>query len=78
MQQLAQIARERFTGLTTATITLADPAVEGFELLIKNGAVLDPAGGAGGYTISGTIITLGTAAIAGDVFIVFYWFRGTA
>lgn len=75
-RKLAQLSRERFTGLTTTAITLADAAVEGFELVFKNGALLDPNGGASGYTISGAAITLGAAAIAGDVFIVWYYFRG--
>lgn len=77
-RHLAQLSRERFTGLTVATITLQDPAVEGYELVFKNGALLDPNGGAGGYSIEGKTITLGTAAIAGDIFIVWYYFRGTS
>lgn len=75
IEQLSQLSRERFTGLTTTAITLADAAVEGYELLFKNGALLDPSAA---YTISGRNITLTAAAIAGDVFVVFYYFRGTA
>lgn len=77
---LAQWYRERFTGLTTTAITLAQTPVRtaddvGLELVVKNGAVLDPSGGASGYSISGPSITLGTAAIAGDVFLIFYQYR---
>jgi hypothetical protein len=75
--QLAQLLRERFTGLTTSSIELTELAMEGFELVFKNGALLDPNGGAGGYSINGRSITLGAAAVAGDVFIVWYYFRGT-
>lgn len=69
--------RERFTGLTTVAIGLTKVPLRtvddvGLELVFKNGALLDPTGGAGGYTISGKAITLGTAAIAGDVFVVRY------
>jgi hypothetical protein len=74
---LAAEYRERFTGLTTVTITLTKVPIRtiddvGLELVHKNGSLLDPNGGAGGYTISGKSITLGTAAIAGDVFVIRY------
>jgi hypothetical protein len=77
---LALEYRERFTGLTIALVQLAYAPVQtadgvGLELVFKNGALLDPNGGAGGYTISGSAITLGTAAIAGDVFVVKYPYR---
>lgn len=74
---LAAEYRERFTGLTTTAITLAKVPLRtvddvGLELVFKNGTLLDPNGGASGYTISGKSITLGTAAIAGDVFVIRY------
>jgi hypothetical protein len=77
---LALEYRERFTGLTTAAIQLAYAPLQtadgvGLELVFKNGALLDPNGGAGGYSITGASITLGTAAIAGDVFVVRYPYR---
>jgi hypothetical protein len=83
IRALAGFTRERFTGLTTTAVTLAHEAMSvpagstgtGLELVTKNGLALDPAGGAGGYAISGKTITLGTAAIAGDVFLVYYWTR---
>lgn len=77
VRALASLTRERFTGLTTAIITLANEPVDGFELVHKNGALLDPSGGASGYSISGKVVTLGTAAIAGDVFVIFYYARAT-
>lgn len=77
---LGQYYRERITGLTTVALTLSYAPLRtvddvGLELLFKNGALLDPAGGAGGYSIEGTSVTLGTAAIAGDVFVVLYPYR---
>lgn len=72
---LAGWTRERFTGLTVATITLSQPASVGVEMVWKNGSALDPNGGASGYSISGKTITLGTAAIAGDVFVCLYLAR---
>lgn len=74
---LAAEYRERFTGLVTATVTLTKLPLRtvddvGLELVFKNGALLDPNGGAGGYSTSGRTITLGTAAIVGDVFVIRY------
>lgn len=76
-QVLAAEYRERFTGLVTAAIGLTKSPLRtvddvGLELVFKNGTLLDPNGGAGGYAISGKAITLGTAAIAGDVFVIRY------
>lgn len=76
-QVLAAEYRERFTGLTTTAVTLSKVPLRtvddvGLELVFKNGSLLDPNGGASGYTISGKSITLGTAAIAGDVFVIRY------
>lgn len=78
---LAQVYRERFTGLTGTALTLLNTPARtaddtGLERVFKNGALLDPAGGAGGYSITGKAITLGTALIAGDVVVVHYWYRG--
>jgi len=78
IRALSQIYRERFTSLTGTTITLAYiPATtqntnEGLELVFKNGTLLDPATA---YTISGKAITLSTAAVAGDVFVIHYPYR---
>lgn len=80
VRALAQWYRERFTGLTGTAITLAQTPVRtsddvGLELVVKNGAILDPSGGASGYSITGPSITLGAAAIAGDVFLILYPYR---
>lgn len=75
VRALASLVRERFTGLTTTAITLGNEARDGFEMVFKNGALSDPNGGASGYSISGNKITLGAAAIAGDVFVIFYYAR---
>jgi hypothetical protein len=77
---LAQEYVERITGLTTVNLTLAYPVAtthDGVTLLLlaKNGAILDPNGGAGGYSVTGTAVTLGTAAIAGDIFVARYSYR---
>jgi hypothetical protein len=76
-RQLAMQTRDRFTGLTTATITLTNTPVKttggiGLERVFKNGVLLDPSVA---YTIAGNVITLAVAAIAGDVFIIDYLYR---
>ncbi len=76
VRYLAQRARERFTDLTTDTITLAHiPARtvrdEGLEGVFLNRALVDP----DTYTIDGDTITLGSALIATDVVVVFYSYR---
>lgn len=63
--------RERTTGITGTSLSLGHTPDSGSELVFKNGALLDP-GNASVYTISGNIITLGAAAVAGDVFVVHY------
>lgn len=84
VRALASLTRETFTGLTTVTITLGNEArkssgagATGLELVWKNGLLLFPSAGASGYSIDGKTITLGTAAIAGDQFVVFYYARAT-
>ena len=77
---LAQQYWEQFTGLTTTAITLSYPVAttqddKALILLSKNGAILSQGAGAANYTVTGTAVTLGTAAIAGDTFHVFYWYR---
>ena len=77
---LAQQYIEQKTGLTTTTITLAKSVAitqDGVPLILlfKNGAALQRAAGASNFTITGNTITLGTAAIAGDVFIIHYGYR---
>lgn len=77
---LGQMYLETFTGLTTTAVTLTYPVAttnDGLALclLFKNGAALVQGSGASKYTVSGTAITLGTAAIAGDVFLVHYQYR---
>jgi hypothetical protein len=71
---------DRITGLTTVNLTLSYPVAttaDGLALLLlaKNGTILDPNGGAGGYSVTGTAVTLGTAAIAGDIFVARYSYR---
>lgn len=77
---LAQVYLEQQTGLTVATITLAKPVAQTQDgvsliLLFKNGTLLQNAAGAGNFQVSGNTITLGTAAIAGDLYIAYYHYR---
>ena len=79
---LGQLYWEQFTGLTTVAVTLTYPVAETQDakallLVFKNGLVLSQGAGAANYTVTGTSITLGTAAIAGDKFVVLYWYRAT-
>lgn len=68
---LASFIRERFTGLTTTTVTLSNTPLSGFESVFKNGVLLDP----NTYTISGQVITLGSALTGTDVVQVKYYFK---
>lgn len=72
-----QKMKERQTGVVGVTIMLTDAPIVGTLMLFKNGTLLDEVAGAGGYTITDRTVTLGTAAIAGDVFITFYHYRIT-
>ena len=76
LRVVAAFERERFTGLSGSTIRLSAPAVDGLEMVTKNGAVLGPGIGAAGYTIDGAVITLNTPAIGADVFLIWYHTRG--
>lgn len=72
-----QKMKERQTGVVGVTITLTDAPITGTLMLHKNGLLLDEVAGAGNYTITDRTVTLGTAAIAGDVFIAHYHYRIT-
>ena len=69
---LAGYTVERQTGAVGGTLTLSATPVDGLTLVWKNGTLLDPSGGA---SVSGTTVTLGVAAIAGDVFVITYYAR---
>lgn len=70
---LARYRAETITGLTTTALTLSDLPNEETVLLVKNRLVLTPTTD---FTVAGTAVTLGTAAVAGDVFVAYYHFRG--
>lgn len=78
---LGQWYTERLTGLTGSTVTLSYTVAQTLNgvplvLVFKNGTLLDPGGGgATSYTVSGGTVTLVTAAVAGDVFVVWYLYR---
>lgn len=75
IQALSRFGYERQTGLTTTALPLDNAPVDGTLQVFKNGTLLDPATA---YTVSGTAVTLNVAAIAGDVFLVFYHFSGVS
>lgn len=74
IQALSRFGYERQTGLTTTALPLDNAPVDGTLQVFKNGTLLDPGAA---YTVSGKTVTLGVAAIAGDVFIVHYHFAQT-
>lgn len=76
-QALAGWTRERFTGLSGTAVTLSRTPIAGLELVFFNGTALDPNGGASGYSLNENVVTLGTAAVAGDVFLIWYLARST-
>lgn len=71
VRALAGFTREEFTGLVTAVVTLTHEAQAGVEMVYKNGTLVRPTT----YTLSGKLITLSGALIAGDWVVVTYWAR---
>lgn len=74
VRALARWTRETRTGSTSTTWDLTNRPVEGFELLYKNGILLEPGGGSD-YTISGNRVTLGVAPLVGDRLTAVYHYR---
>lgn len=77
---LASIYREEVTGLTTTAVSLSFSVAQTQDgknllLLFKNGTLLPEIAGASGYSVTGTAVTLGSAAIAGDRFVAWYYYR---
>lgn len=68
-RRLAQVATEEITGAVGTALTLAHP-VASVVLASKNGSVL----GSADYSVQGRTVTLGVAAVAGDVFVLLYYF----
>lgn len=75
VRALAQYAHERYTGGTSATITLGNRPIVGIEQVYKNGTLLDRELATPDYTISGNVLTLHTAPLATDVIRIIYHFR---
>ena len=72
-QRLRFFGRERLTGVVGVTLTLSEQAIGvNYDLVFKNGLLLDPGAA---YTIADAAITLAVAAIAGDVFVVWYYWH---
>lgn len=69
---LSQYHRQVTTGITGTALTLEEAYIDGAELVVKNGSVLTPTTD---YTMAGTTLTLGVAAISGDVFLIRGLFR---
>lgn len=72
IQALGRFGYDRQTGVVGTTLTLANAPVDGTLLLFKNGGLMDSTGG---YTVSARVVTLGVAAISGDVFQAYYHYR---
>lgn len=68
---LASWTWERFTGLTTAAVTVGNPVVQHTALVWKNGALLDPTT----VTTQARTVTLPSALVSGDVVVVTYFYR---
>lgn len=73
---LFQQVEDRITLVPATTFDLSMSPIVGTLDLYKNGLRLD-GGVATGYALRDRTVTLGTAAIAGDVFIARYYFRAT-
>lgn len=69
---LYQFGQEEQTGLTSTALTLEHAPIPGSLLLFKNGTKLREVAGAAGFAIEAAAVTLGTAAVAGDVFEAMY------
>lgn len=73
---LASFKLERFVpSNTTTTLTTTNQIIPGFELLFKNGTLMDAGAATPAYTVSGKTITLHVAANGTDVFHLRYNFR---
>jgi hypothetical protein len=68
---LSRFVRETRTGSTSATWDLGNRIIEGYELIFKNGLLLQPVTD---YSVSGTRITFAVAPIAGDRTTAVYYF----
>lgn len=63
---------DRVTGIAASTFSLSAPPNVSTLRVFKNGTLMDDQAGTPEYTVSGTTVTLNVAAIAGDVFQIFY------
>lgn len=74
LRQLERVCRDVITGETTTALVPSNVIVAGMDLVFKNGSLLTPTTA---YTVNndGRGITLGVAAIAGDVFVIWYFYR---
>jgi hypothetical protein len=71
IRALARLERETRTGSASATWDLTNNILEGYELVYKNGLLLQPVTD---YTLSGKRITFVVAPIAGDRTTAIYYF----
>lgn len=70
-QSFANMKVERVTGVTGTSLPFTNVIDSTFYLLFKNGSLVDPST----LTVAGSTITVGTAAISSDVFVLMYHFR---
>jgi hypothetical protein len=71
VRALASWTWERFTGLTTSTVTVSNPIVAKTALVWKNGSLVDPTT----VTTQSRTLTLGASLVSGDVVVVTYFYR---
>lgn len=74
LRKLSLFGVERQTGLTGVTLTLTNAPTDGSLLLFKNGTLLDDPTE---YTVAGRVVTLGVAAVGGDIYRAKYHFAPT-
>lgn len=74
---LYQTGEERITGITGTALTLSHAPIPGTLRLFKNGGLMD-SGDAAVLTLDGATVTLGVAAVSGDVFLGYYHYRSTS
>lgn len=74
LRALGRWQRETRTSATGTTWDLSDNPVEGFELVFKNGLLLEPNGV--DYTLSGKRVTFGVSLVGSDRTTAVYYFRG--
>lgn len=74
IRSLANWKAERVSGIAGTTLPLTNVIDTEATLVFQNGSLLDP----NTYTITANTIELGSSAVSGDVFVVFYHYTRPA